>query len=329
MTRLFDPETRRYVWGTPRTTMHLGYADDLDLPSGGRDRLIPRGFAGSRGPINTAWQLTTALQKYGGYTPEQNLYAFAYDWRLSARDNARLLGELVERVRGEGRVDIVTHSAGALVALTYVQLQGGGATVENLILIAPPKRGVVDAFRVLVRPERFIRRVFSSEVVATWPFVFELMPEDGRFLIDENGRQLDFDAWEPATWRGLSAGDDAGAAARAASPRHVTSARQLRDRLNDTPMPSKVHVTVIAGDCVPTAHRVLARRDGSYAFYPDELRPGEEHLAPLLFESGDGTVPVSSAVAGTDASLFCDGHQGIATDPNVHRALVRTLRSPR
>ena len=104
---------------------------------------------------------------------------------------------------------------------------------------------------------------------------------------------------------------------------------ELRDRLNDTPMPSKVHVTEIAGDCVPTAHRVLARRDGSYAFYPDELRPGEEHLAPLLFESGDGTVPVSSAVAGTDASLFCDGHQGIATDPNVHRALVRTLRSPR
>jgi hypothetical protein len=29
---------------------------------------------------------------------------------------------------------------------------------------------------------------------------------------------------------------------------------------------------------------------------------------------------------GGEAHLFCDGHQGIAVDPNVHRALVRVLR---
>ena len=323
VTRLFDPETERYVWGTPRTTVHRGYADDLDLPPDGHDRLVPRGFVGSRGPINTAWQLTEALRKYGGYTREQNLYAFDYDWRISARENARQLAALVERVRGDGRVDIVTHSAGALVALTYVKLQGGGPSVENLILVAPPQRGVVDAFRVLVRPERFIRRVFDSEMVATWPFVFELMPEDGRFLVDEQGRGLDFDAWS-GTWDGLIARPR-----RLESPRYVRSARSLRDDLSGAQMPSNVRLTIIAGDCVPTARRVLARRDGSYAFYPDELRPGEEHLADILFEPGDGTVPVSSATAGTEASLFCDGHQGIATDPSVHRALIRTLRSSR
>src|SRR5688500_12729152 len=40
VTRLFDPETGRYVWGTPRTTVHRQYEDDLDLPPQGRDRLI-------------------------------------------------------------------------------------------------------------------------------------------------------------------------------------------------------------------------------------------------------------------------------------------------
>jgi prepilin-type processing-associated H-X9-DG protein len=37
-------------------------------------------------------------------------------------------------------------------------------------------------------------------------------------------------------------------------------------------------------------------------------------------------VPVSSARAGGGAMLFCDGHQGIVTDPSVVRALVRILR---
>src|SRR5688572_25184380 len=161
VTRLFDPVTERFVWGTPRTTMHTRYADDLDLDAG--DRLVPQGFVGSRGPINTAWQLTEALRKYGRYTSDKDLYAFAYDWRRSARENGVKLREFVEKIKqdtGAQRVDIVTHSAGSIVAMTYVKLAGGAKDVENLILIAPVQRGVVDAFRVLVRPERFMRRVF-------------------------------------------------------------------------------------------------------------------------------------------------------------------------
>ncbi len=48
-----------------------------------------------------------------------------------------------------------------------------------------------------------------------------------------------------------------------------------------------------------------------------------------VFEPGDGTVPVSSARPGGEALLFCDGHQGMATDPNVHRTLIRLLRDQR
>ncbi|HVE70431.1 MAG TPA: hypothetical protein VNI54_03610 [Thermoanaerobaculia bacterium] len=46
----------------------------------------------------------------------------------------------------------------------------------------------------------------------------------------------------------------------------------------------------------------------------------------MLFEPGDGTVPVSSAKAGGEAMPFCDGHQGIAADPHVHRTIIRVLR---
>ena len=328
VTRLLDPVADRYVWGTPRATVRTRFADDLDLPiendgSIGRDRLIPRGYVGSRGPINIGWQLREGLRKYGGYVPDRDVYMFYYDWRLTARENARALGRLIDSVRHGGKVDVITHSAGSLVGLTYVKLEGGAHNVEHLVLIAPARRGVIDAFRVLVRPERFIRRVFTSEMVATWPSVPELLPDNGRFLIDEHGSPVDFDAWRAGDWQRFLALDAKHADAFA---KLLKDAREFRDALRDAPMPPDVHLTVIAGDCVETAARAVARNDGSFVFYPSELRSSEEALRRSLFEPGDGTVPVSSATAGEPALLFCDGHQGIAADPGVHRALLRILR---
>ncbi len=314
VSRLFDPVTGRFVWGTAHTMMQRRYADDLDLQSG--DRLVPRGFVGSRGPINIAWQLTEALRKYGGYTRDRDLYAFAYDWRRSARENAQELAKFVDDVRrahGGAKVDIVTHSAGALVGLAYVKLIAPD-TVEHLVLVAPTQRGVADVFRLFVRGEHFLRRSFTTEMATTWASTYELLPEEGRFLVDEQGREVTFDAWDAASWPFPIDGEA------------LARARRFRDELRDAPVPADVQLTVIAGDCVPTARRVLARGDRTYAFYRDELREDERALAAMLFEPGDGTVPVSSATAGREALLFCDGHQGIASDPNVHRALIRILR---
>jgi len=323
VTRLYDPITKRYVWGTGRATVVTKYADDLDLPIAddgtiGHDRLLPRGFTGSRGPINIGWHLQEALQRYGGYTPGRDVFIFEYDWRLSARDNAVQLGKVVERVANGGKVDVVTHSAGSIVALTYVKLGGGASHVEHLVMLAPTQRGVVDAFRVLVRPEVFLRRVFRPEIVATWPFVTELLPENGKFLVHD-----DRDFWRAESWRDLLTLDDAH---RRAFARSLANARAFRNELRDAPMPRSVRVSVLAGDCVPTARLALHRDDGSYAFYVRELRESEHSLAKTIFEPGDGTVPISSATNGGDATLFCDGHQGLATDPNVQRALLRLLR---
>jgi pimeloyl-ACP methyl ester carboxylesterase len=324
VTRLFDPVTRHYVWGTPRAMMHTQYEDDVDLPPEGVDRLVPQGYVGSRGPVNVGWQLTEALRKYGRYEKDATVFPFEYDWRLSARSNAARLGALIAKVSPNRKVDIVTHSAGALVALTYIKLLGGSSSVQKLVMIAPVRRGVADAFRVFVRPERFMRREFGPAIVATWPFIAELLPDDGRFVVDENGHTTSFDAWNAESWQQVLP---------PSSFEHFAAslqrARELRQQIASTPMPAGIDVTVIAGDCVPTARRVLSRSDGTWVFYRDELRPNESGLAEMLFEPGDGTVPVSSTKMETAPILFCDGHQGLATDPNVHRTLLRTLREQR
>jgi hypothetical protein len=299
VTRLVDPVTGRHVWGTPRAVWRTQYDDDLDLDP--NDRLVPVGWVGSRGPINTGWQLEIGLRKFGGYTAGVDVFPFHYDWRRSARHNARLLGELIERVRGTGKVDLVTHSAGAIVALAV-----DSPHVENVVMVAPVRRGSLEAFRVFVRPERFLRRTFHAGMVATWPFVFELLPEDGRVFVDEEGKPLDRDLWDPKSWP-----VDAG--------KNLAEARAFRDELRMRKPRAKL--TILAGDCVPTARRVLARRDGTYAFYPSDLREQEKHLAKVLFAPGDGT-----ALADPDAMLFCSGHQGLAADPSVHRAVIRALR---
>jgi hypothetical protein len=285
VTRLVDPETGRHVWGTAHAMWQTRYPDDLDLPASGFDRLVPRGWVGSRGPVNTGWQIAIALRKFGGYTWLRDVHPFHYDWRLSARHNAQLLAKKVEELGGS--VDIVTHSAGSLVALTYVKLLGGAEHVEHLVMIAPVEQGVIEAFRIFVKPERFLRRSFTPAMVATWPFLAELLPEDGRFLTDAT---LDF--WTEDAWRSTVG----------VVPRNLAEARRLRDELNAAPLHTKT--TIIAGDCVPTATRMEWSTRTLTGFVP-----------------GDGTVP-----APRDARLFCDGHQGIAADPNVHRALVRTLR---
>jgi hypothetical protein len=135
---------------------------------------------------------------------------------------------------------------------------------------------------------------------------------------------VDLDLWQPESWRRIRPLDPPLQRAFAHS---LADAHALRDELRRRPMPTGVNVTVIAGDCVATAHRVLMRRDGSFVFYSWELLAKERRLEPLLFEVGDGTVPLSSASSGGgEAMLFCDGHQGIATDPNVQHALIRILR---
>lgn len=340
VSRLVDRGTGRFVWGTPRNTVITRYEDDLDLPPWmserpSRDRLAPQGFVGSRGPINTAWQLTAGLTKFGGYSsggrddPEA-VHGFAWDWRLPLEEAAGELRELILDVRkrsGKQEIDIVAHSAGGLVALTWLRTDPAAAEmVNNLVLIGVPEQGTVDALRVFVRRERFVRREFHPAMLFTWPSLAQLLPFDGSgAVIDESGMAIDLHTLEGWDRAGLLDGIDG--QTRKSWDSALQNARSWRQMMT-SPLPPEIQVTRIAGDCVPTAAAALRRRDGSWVFRPAQLAAREERWRTILFTPGDGTVPVVSAVSGDrSALLLCDGHQGLASSPHVHRALVRTLRA--
>jgi hypothetical protein len=369
---LYDPVAGEYVWGTPRNAIRTAYDDDLDLPveegEFARDRLVARGFTGSRGPINSTWHLGNALRRYGRYraadasggnSESAAVHLFAWDWRASFAENARALDVEIDRILArydrETEVDLVTHSAGGVLALTYLRIGSAGLDapgmwdaaastaarkIGSVVMIAPPVHGSSEALRVFVQRERFIRRTFPPEVVATWPSVTELLPFDGDFLVDVEGAGTGHDLHRAAAWRALRIGPfsrgardrviaSGGEAAWESLDRAFEAAlgrsRRFREAM-ERPLPQEVSVTVLAGDCVPTARRVLLRGDGSFVFYRSRLRGDEIPLARLMFEPGDGTVVAASArVEGATTQLFCSGHQGLAMDPAVQRAVIRAL----
>ncbi|HXI14655.1 MAG TPA: hypothetical protein VNM92_18710 [Thermoanaerobaculia bacterium] len=379
VTGLYDPVANRHVWGRPSNAVRTRYIDNLDLPFDSpeglqqADRLIPKGFVGSRGPINVGWQLVEALRKYGGYTKQDsgsletaragNIFPFYYDWRLSASENARYLDRFIDQVRHSGgrtsteKVDLVAHSAGGLVVETYLKLgtaspdeplrwsesaARASSKVDRAILISTPLRGTVDAFRVLNEEERFLRRRFSIDIVATFRSLAELLPWNGQFLIDEEGVGIADNLLDAGSWKRLQIGPyhpDAIADAETRAGKEGMARIQMmfdanlrraatwRNALNQA-TPSNVPILRLAGDCVATTRLALLRHDRSLAFYERHLHLNEQHLAAVMFEPGDGSVSASSAGGtGQPDARFCDGHQGIASDPNVHQALIRYLLS--
>lgn len=362
--RLYDPVDDKLVWGLGRNLVHTRYSDDLDLPVDpealefSSDRLVPDGgFAGSRAPFNIAFTLSSALREYGRYVDGHDepggrgaVHAFAYDWRLSATTNARRLDEMIDSIRSQcqaptPRVDLVAHSAGGLIALAYLKLGGLGpeasseqldlaasraaSKVASVTLIGVPQRGTNEAVRALARGEKLIRRDLTTMMMSSFPALPELLPADGRVFIDEQGDPVDLDVWEPKTWEALGYAIWKGspsAETRLAFTRSFERARRLRDLLQRRPMPAGVRQNVIAGDCVPTAARILLRSDRTLAFYPSELAGDEKRLGSLMFVPGDGSIEARSAVIDPRiGQVFCAGHHGIVSDPSVHRALVRNL----
>src|SRR5256885_13891387 len=63
---------------------------------------------------------------------------------------------LQQRVRG-GRVDLVCHSLGGIVARTYLQLLGGARRVDRCITLGTPHRGTYNAYWVTSRVGRELR----------------------------------------------------------------------------------------------------------------------------------------------------------------------------
>lgn len=95
-------------------------------------------------PILHSYDDLTATLEANGYTEGATLFPFVYNWRESNVVTANLLRGKINQIKqicSCGKVDIIAHSMGGLVARQYVESDSYQGDVDQLIFLGTPQLG--------------------------------------------------------------------------------------------------------------------------------------------------------------------------------------------
>lgn len=158
-------------------------------------------------------------------TASSNAYVFYYDWRRDNLEQVHLLHQRIMDLKAAYnnphlKVDIVAHSMGCLIVYYYAlygevdvldaeqapePTYAGAANIRRIVWMAPPFHGSAKALDYLQNGYRVGVRKILKEALFTMPSVYQLLPDANPFL-DENGRPVDADLYDPDSWTRLGLG---------------------------------------------------------------------------------------------------------------------------
>ncbi len=257
-------------------------------------------------------RLGNYLEEGVGYRRERDLMEFAYDWRQDVRISARQLGAAIEAWQersdaARGPITIIAHSLGTLVSRYFVEVLGGSAKVERLILLGGPHFGVPHIAGALAAgPQIPIFGGLSRKLregILTFPSTFQFLPTYP--CVHTGGGQkrcpLDDDHWLPAASKGF-----------------LKEARHFRNELGTR---FTVPTVCIFGYGMKTTSGISVEGDGAGEWTSVEW---QTDLA------GDGSVPKLSAVLpNTEIHPVKQAHGALYTDPDVRARLLLELTRER
>ena len=87
-----------------------------------------------------------------GYSLNQNLFFFPYDWRLNLDQTTPLLDQKIRAVKlitGASKVNLITHSMGGLLAKDYLN-QYGKNDIDKLVFVGTPHLGAPKAAKAIL-----------------------------------------------------------------------------------------------------------------------------------------------------------------------------------
>ncbi|MFE0042083.1 esterase/lipase family protein [Streptomyces albireticuli] len=136
--------TRRFLMAGSALCLTAALLGTAPAPAAAVPPPIPVIFVHGRNADPGVWDGMVADFLAAGY-PSDRLYAWAYD--TAASTNETLSGRFAARVQeilsrtGARRVDVVTHSLGALPTRWYVKFGGGEGEVAHWASLAGPNHG--------------------------------------------------------------------------------------------------------------------------------------------------------------------------------------------
>jgi len=356
--RLMNKETGEEAWPGALNTLIFSDYNELELDidpltlTPKVSPLQPSGIAEVIGGVDFYGRILAVLEEAGGYVEsepgiangllERRYYTFSYDWRLDIVDSARRLDAFIEQIRTDYgnpdlEVDIIAHSLGGLITRYYVRYgtddvldsddfpvsQAGAQKIRRVALLGVPNLGSMDAIRTLMRGYKVIFGTIPTEVVATFPSTYQVLPHAIiDWFVTTSGRPLKRDQFDYNFWRRFHFSvfdpvveqrifdryDDPEEAEehlqrlRRFFEKSLERARRFSWSLTVPIDAPKVRYVVFGGSCDATPARIVVEEvDGvsNVRLFPDEIRDPLPNIDydELMFEPGDGVVTKASLLA--------------------------------
>ena len=304
----------------------MGFDSAIDLRPGGilqKVNVIPLIYS-----VMGYGSLLDALQH--SIAGSGDVVPLAYDWRIDLMDAVRDLGNLVDRLRGQGKypIAIVAHSMGGLIAGYYLRygmqdLENpmenweGATKIDAVVMAGVPFSGSMTTFRNMQYGVRvgLNRSLLEQKAVASFPSSYYLLPaSDMDVLLTRSREPLRGMIRDGANWKEYGWGllKDARALTKdVIDRRSAYTASWLRqaDRFSElllavpeTPSRTAIPLLYLSGK----GHRTLAKgvwlTHGSpkssdhLLFEEDQVDAYLPSADPgILFQDGDGTVTLQSS----------------------------------
>lgn len=305
---VLEDDRGRVVWGLNPGLLRTGVAPAL-LATEGHPRLWPTGLmpdirvlppmlAPGYGGLVTRIRGAFPQARVDTAVPgrDRDLAAdvvlFPYDFRLGVVDAAERLkaevdarlGHLPPRER-HGRVIVLAHSMGGLVARHWAGPLGGHTDCAYLITLGTPYRGAPKALKYLCEGVPFGGEGFAS-MLRGWRSIYDLLPRY-RMVLPEGAEPL----WDQALYPHQTIGSDGSSGSEEAAKeafRAHREAQEVWDRL-----------TVEGKGCQVVPLFSFGHATHSHAIVKDG-RPRVSKKAAAWLPNpgwgGDGTVPSISAI---------------------------------
>jgi len=243
------------------------------------------------------------LEEGLGYERGNDLFEFAYDWRLDVRESSRKLAEAIENWNVSPPITIIAHSLGCLVSRYYVEQIGGKDKVGRLILLGGPHSGIPNAISLLhIGPDLLPFGLLGDrmrETLITFPSVYQILPTYP-CVVDQNGKYINLledESWLPEKQRP-----------------HLRMAKEFRRELKRN---SSVPAISIFGYGMKTITQLFVQRDSGGAWKKADL---------TMESTGDDRIPESSAVLlGTEIHPVQQHHGALYIDNDVKMRLKLEL----
>jgi len=227
---LKDTKSGTFVWGKVGGRLIDLFALPIDAVTliANKDALVPTSPLGKLVIIPGIAEkeiydnLNRIAIDVGGYSMNENAFAFSYDWRRDLVEASKQLGEMIEKIKAKYndpnlKIDLVCHSTGGIIARYYAKYgtedvldqdpipeptYAGAANINKIIMVGTPNTGSLESFQRLHEGlwlPTIVR--ISAEAGFTMPSLYELLPYDGNpVFIDANGQPMDINLYNPENW---------------------------------------------------------------------------------------------------------------------------------